>query len=188
METGVTLTGDWFRVPQKLHAFTERLQEKLRKATLQNAVGLKGQIQEGIVNQAPGGHRLAAISSATAMLRGDTSGTGKALLDHGDLLAAIAYVVAPDGMSARVGVKRSARQEGKDLNNIAAILTKGAHVKVTPKMRAWLHYHGVHLKPETVEIIIPPRPFLEPAYYAYREKMRARYKAAIAEAHRETFR
>lgn len=36
----------------------------------------------------------------------------------------------------------------------------GATIKVTPKMRAYLHHIGVHLKPETTTITIPTRSFL----------------------------
>lgn len=39
----------------------------------------------------------------------------------------------------------------------------GAKIKVTPKMRAYLHSIGIHLKPSTTHITIPKRAFLEPA-------------------------
>lgn len=34
----------------------------------------------------------------------------------------------------------------------------GATIRVTPKMRAFLHHKGIHLKAETEELRIPPRP------------------------------
>lgn len=43
---------------------------------------------------------------------------------------------------------------------LAAIHEYGCNITVTPKMRAYLHYHGLHLSPETTEIHIPERSFL----------------------------
>jgi len=36
----------------------------------------------------------------------------------------------------------------------------GTTIPVTPKMRAYMHYNGVHLKKDTTSISIPPRPFM----------------------------
>ena len=36
----------------------------------------------------------------------------------------------------------------------------GADIRVTPKMRAWFHYQGIHLKKDTVMLKIPARPFM----------------------------
>lgn len=52
---------------------------------------------------------------------------------------------------------------GKSVGGIAAIQNYGAHIHVTPKMRAFLHYLGIHLKDSTGEIVIPPRPFMDNA-------------------------
>ena len=41
----------------------------------------------------------------------------------------------------------------------------GAVIKVTPKMRGFLHFIGIHLKPSTKVIHIPPRPFMRPALF-----------------------
>lgn len=43
---------------------------------------------------------------------------------------------------------------------LAGIHEYGCRIKVTPKMRAFLHYQGLHLKPTTTEIVIPERSFL----------------------------
>lgn len=43
---------------------------------------------------------------------------------------------------------------------LAAIHEYGCNITVTPKMRAYLHYHGLHLSPKTTEIHIPERSFL----------------------------
>jgi hypothetical protein len=45
---------------------------------------------------------------------------------------------------------------------LAQILHEGCNIKVTPKMRAYLHSLGLHLKDDTVFVRIPPRPFFDP--------------------------
>lgn len=47
---------------------------------------------------------------------------------------------------------------------LASIHEYGCRIPVTPKMRAWFHYQGVHLSPSTTEIIIPERSFLRAGY------------------------
>ena len=47
---------------------------------------------------------------------------------------------------------------------LAAIHEYGCKIPVTPKMRAYLHHIGVHLKESTTEIIIPERSFLRAGY------------------------
>lgn len=43
---------------------------------------------------------------------------------------------------------------------LAAIHEYGCNITVTDKMRAYLHYHGLHLSPNTTTIKIPERSFL----------------------------
>lgn len=43
---------------------------------------------------------------------------------------------------------------------LAGIHEYGCHIPVTPKMRAFLHHQGLHLKASTTEIVIPERSFL----------------------------
>lgn len=43
---------------------------------------------------------------------------------------------------------------------LAGIHEYGCRIKVTEKMRAWLHANGLHIKNETTEIVIPERSFL----------------------------
>jgi len=50
--------------------------------------------------------------------------------------------------------------EGSDLLMIASVSEFGCNITVTPKMRAWLNYNGLHLKEETTEIRIPERSFI----------------------------
>ena len=47
---------------------------------------------------------------------------------------------------------------------LASIHEYGCRIKVTPKMRAYLHRKGLHLKKSTTEIIIPERSFLRAGF------------------------
>ena len=68
-------------------------------------------------------------------------------------------------VSIRVGIigdKAAEKQPGSSLTNaeLGAVHEFGATIKVTEKMRAYLHHIGIHLKPETTTITIPARSFL----------------------------
>lgn len=47
---------------------------------------------------------------------------------------------------------------------LAAIHEYGCKINVTPKMRAYLHYQGIHLKADTTVIVIPERSFIRAGY------------------------
>lgn len=49
---------------------------------------------------------------------------------------------------------------GGDILMIANVNEFGLNIKVTDKMRNYLHYIGIHLKKETTEIKIPERSFI----------------------------
>lgn len=61
-----------------------------------------------------------------------------------------------------IGENGQKKQEGSTLTNaeLGAIHEFGCTIKVTEKMRAYLHYNGLHLKPDTETIVIPTRSFL----------------------------
>lgn len=54
---------------------------------------------------------------------------------------------------------------------LAAIHEYGCTIPVTPKMRAYLHSIGVHLKKETTKIVIPERSFLRAGYDQERDSI-----------------
>ena len=54
---------------------------------------------------------------------------------------------------------------------LAPIHEYGLDIEVTPAMRAFLHYQGVHLRPETTHIHIPERSFLRTGYDQNRDKL-----------------
>ena len=51
--------------------------------------------------------------------------------------------------------------EDMDLAGIGAVQEFGATIEITPKMRAYLHYNGLHLKKDKTTINIPARSFLK---------------------------
>lgn len=64
--------------------------------------------------------------------------------------------------SVRAGIFADATNAdtGKSIAQYAIYNEFGATIRVTPKMRAWLHYQGIHLRKDTDVINIPPRPFM----------------------------
>ena len=52
---------------------------------------------------------------------------------------------------------------------LAGIHEYGCHIPVTPKMRAYLHHIGVHLRKSTTVIVIPERSFLRAGFDACKE-------------------
>ena len=94
-------------------------------------------------------------------------GSSKPLIDNGDLVQSVGYRFVQKDVIF-VGVNRK-KEGGID---IAAIheREKGTKIKVTPRMRAYLHARGLHLKPTTKFIFIPGRPFLKPAFRDFKDK------------------
>ena len=64
---------------------------------------------------------------------------------------------------------------------LASIHEYGCNIPVTPKMRAWLHYQGVHLKKETTHIVIPERSFLRTGYDQNRDAVLKKASSLLAE-------
>ena len=66
-----------------------------------------------------------------------------------DMQAALSVI---DGKTINVGVKGEQAW-------LASIHEYGCKIPITPKMRAWLHRNGLHVKKSTEEIVIPERAF-----------------------------
>ena len=64
---------------------------------------------------------------------------------------------------------------------LAAIHEYGCNIEVTPKMRTWLHAHGLHLKPSTTHIHIPERSFLRTGFDLNHEKVIKANEDALAQ-------
>lgn len=94
-------------------------------------------------------------------------------LAGGDLEASLTHRIetTPRGVAVWFGVPRSA---GAELVMIAKVQEFGITLDVTPKMRGYLAATGLHLRPETTTIVIPPRPFITTALDRVRARRSAR--------------
>ena len=184
-------TGDWSRARRLITGGAERLQDAVRVALRQEAQVLRNQIVQGLTSQAPGGEPLrppAPLTLAARELQG--FGGTKALVVRGDLRNSIAVII--DGDDVFIGIRRSARSsEGERLVNLAELHELGGPptiVPITPKMRRFLFAllrqagqvptggsgRGV------VVVQVPPRPFLRPAFAAYRVGAGRRFLDRVA--------
>ena len=64
---------------------------------------------------------------------------------------------------------------------LAGIHEYGCRITVTPKMRAFLHRQGLHLKASTKEIIIPERSFLRTGHDANAPRVIAQTERALSQ-------
>ena len=156
------LSGDWGKLETVLNP--SKLADGIRQAA--SRVGNYGasEVKKGIVSGAPNGQTFTPDSALTI----ERKGSSKPLINHGDLVGSVTYQVI-DSKNIFVGVKK-----GKEAN-IAAVHEFGCTIGVTPKMRAYLHHQGVHLRASTQYIVIPPRPFLRPVLLG------DKFKAKVAE-------
>lgn len=65
---------------------------------------------------------------------------------------------------------------------LAGIHEYGCRIKVTPKMRAWLHANGLHIKDSTTEIVIPERSFLRAGFDEHHEDVINKFDKALGKA------
>jgi len=68
-------------------------------------------------------------------------------------------------------------QQTISMPELAAVHEFGADIKVTPRMRAYLHTQGIHLKKDTTQINIPERSFLRSSIKENKEA----YKIQLAQ-------
>lgn len=184
-------TGDWARARRLITGGAERLQDAVRVALRQEAQVLRNQIVQGLTSQAPGGEPLrppAPLTLAARELQG--FGGTKALVVRGDLRNSIAVII--DGENVFIGIRRSARSsEGERLVNLAELHELGGPptiIPITPKMRRFLFalLRQAGQAPTggsgrgVVVVQVPPRPFLRPAFQAYRVGAGRRFLDRVA--------
>jgi hypothetical protein len=152
-------TGDWKKLKNIMRKYDQRIMKNCTVALMRAGVKLESTIKNRIID----GKGMGPLHGFTI----EEKGSSKPLIDEGDLLGSVGLrFLAKDAVF--VGVHRKAR----DGTDIAAIHEReeGTRIKVTPKMRAYLHARGFHLKPETDELFIPGRPFIKPSYRDFRER------------------
>lgn len=184
-------TGDWARARRLITGGAERLQDAVRVALRQEAHVLRNQIVQGLTSQAPGGEPLrppAPLTLAARELQG--FGGTKALVVRGDLRNSIAVII--DGEDVFIGIRRSARSsEGERLVNLGELHELGGPptiIPITPKMRRFLFalLRQAGQAPTggsgrgVVVVQVPPRPFLRPAFQAYRVGAGRRFLDRVA--------
>jgi hypothetical protein len=136
-------------------ALEDRLERSGREAVQKVGQAVLDKVQSNLQN---GRADWPALSAATVELRG----AGQPLNDAGELLRSFGLTF--DGDKAFVGIPEGAtRTDGTPMDLVAAILEDGAALEVTPRMRGFLAARGVPLRPDTRVLIVPPRPFFDPA-------------------------
>ena len=141
------LEGDWGKVQNILNP--AKLKAKLKQSAAKVGNYGASKVKKGIQS----GKNFAPLSSYTILQKGSS----KPLINHGDLIGSVTYQIFNEAERVFIGVKK-----GKEVN-IAAVHEFGATITVTPKMRAYLHFNGLHLRKDTTHIYIPARPFLRSA-------------------------
>lgn len=186
--------GDWDKARRILRAAPDRVKAAGRKAMLQEMHLLRRFIVEGIRNQAPGGKKIRPLAKSTlATRRIRTTGrrrrsSSKALIQEGDLIGSIAVI--QKGTSFFVGVHRQTKSStGDSMVNIAKINEFGSRpivIPITPAMRRFLGVLFRHLKKPTagsgrgvIVVVIPPRPFMRPAFEKWLAQLRPRYFSRV---------
>lgn len=83
--------------------------------------------------------------------------------DNNNIPQAIKTIDKINRKKVKVGYFSGDFYDGDDkitVKGLAAVHEFGIQIKVTPKMRTFLHAHGLHLKPTTTHITIPERSFV----------------------------
>lgn len=156
-------TGDWKKLKNVMRKYDRRVMKNCTVALMRAGLKLEAIIKGRIID----GKGMSALHGFTI----EQKGSSKPLIDEGDLLGSVGLrVLARDAVF--VGVHR----KSGDGTDIAAIHEReeGTRIKVTPRMRAYLHARGLHLKAETTELFIPGRPFIKPSYRDFKERGIAR--------------
>ena len=151
--------GQWIRLRDVMRGFDRKLRKNCRLALMRAGLVLEGMIKDRIIS----GKGMAKLHGFTV----DQKGSSKPLIDDGDLLGSVGHrFVAKDAVF--VGAHRRAA----DGTDVAALHEReeGTRVAVTPRMRAYLHARGFHLKPTTTHLFIPGRPYIKPAFRDFKAK------------------
>ena len=151
--------GQWGRLRDVMKGFDRRLQKNCSVALMRAGVLLEGMIKDRIIS----GRDMAKLHGFTV----EQKGSSKPLIDDGDLLGSVGHRFVEKN-AVFVGAHRKAA-DGTDVAELHE-REKGTRIKVTPKMRAYLHARGFHLKPETKVLFIPGRPYIKPAFRDFKAK------------------
>ena len=167
MSGGNGLVGDWDKAINLLS------NNPIKRAIdlARNQIGIAGasMVKKGISDGAPGGKPFAPLSDWTKKRKGSS----KPLIDESNLIGSITHELSGNS-EVWIGARRGKRtKDGKDVLDIAAVHEFGTVIPVTPEMRAYLHYQGIHLQSDTFAIYIPERSYLRATFDSaeFREMM-----------------
>ncbi len=162
------------RYSKKITAIQERvrklpriLNRKLQVNAYKNAVLFIRLFQDGIKNDNFGFKRLHPASITNKKQAGYAKPHvplyGAGLAEKDSLINVFAIKKLMNGY--QVYPRWAKHHESKlQLRQLLEIHENGALIRVTEKMRSFLHYIGIHLKRDTKIIRIPPRPARRKAY------------------------
>ena len=189
----VKLVGDWGKALRICGSMMQKLEQTQKRAVLQEAHFLRGEVVKGIREGAPGGKEFKPLSPETLAIRKfEGFGGTKPLIRRGDLRNSI--VVKSVGDMVFVGVLRTARgKDGQALVNVAETHEFGRGpfvVPITPKSRRF--YHAALAKAGLASkggghggggvavaiVTIPARPFLTPVFekFCAPDQIKARFE------------
>lgn len=147
---------------RKLAASFERVMPDLTRRVGEE---LHRRIVENINN---GRSEWPPLSGATKIIKGSE----QPLIDTGQLLRSIQLQIGAD--SVLVGIPDGMiREDGTEMDLVAAVMEDGTVFEVTPGVRGFFAGHGIPLRKETRFIVVPPRPFFEPAVKAVEDLLPA---------------
>lgn len=191
MATSIGLKTVGFKEFEELlkpKAFETRLHRNLFRAMRLCAQLAVDEVIRSIYTNSEGFAPKHPWSEVLQTAKGEPNST-RPLVQSG-LLAQSVTSLIPDWNRALVGVFRRTKYKSEagvagTIANVAEIVHKGRDIRVTPRMRAYFHRLGLHLKPTTRVLHIPPRPFLK---VVNSPKMVEQYKAIWARAVERTLR
>lgn len=157
------LIGPWGRAALKLTGLERRVRGKVAEV----ASILGETLAEGIVRE------MYRVQPALHWFTVAKKGFPQPLIG-GEMEQAVTYELQDGGFAVWAGV-------AGERARVARIQEYGVTIGVTPAMRGYLHAEGLHLSASTAYIVIPPRPFVRPAF----QKMRGAARQLLWRAFRE---
>ena len=160
MNLRLDMEGDWGKALEIAEGeLRKRVRKGMARGVAKGATTIQGKVKANI-------DRGRSEHKANHPFTVEQKGSSRPLVDTGDM----ANSVSVQFLSELVAVIGVSRNTPKGVS-IAAVQEFGATIRVTDKMRGYLHSVGLHLKPDTKAIVIPPRPFLRPAWEEGQEEV-----------------
>lgn len=157
---------------ERLKELIAALKRKTLKASIMEEVGAaKTEIARRLYENIQLGLRMGRsawkeLHPMTILMKG----SAQPLLNEGELERAIQVI--EQGGKVFVGIPEGAqRSDGTSLEMVAEVMEYGATIPVTDRVRAFFAANGYPLKKETQVIVIPARPFFEPAIAETQEQI-----------------